>query len=116
MKSIIVFIGAVAAFRPLPGTAPWYRSVADLEENKPEYPINYFVPSFGADEEIKFKPKVFSSMPWVEKNKRPKPHPIDYFVPNFGLDQDILDAQASIAAEEKIHGKWIPVQDENGVW
>lgn len=48
--------------------------------------------------------------------KKPKPHPVDYFVPNFGLDRDIVDTQASIAAQEAKHGKWVPVQDDNGVW
>ena len=35
---------------------------------------------------------------------------------DYGVDQEVLDAQHSIAAIEKVHGAWNPVQDENGYW
>ena len=50
------------------------------------------------------------------KKDAPKPHPVDYKVPNFGVDEDIVNTQAHIAAQEKKHGPWKAVQDDNGFW
>jgi hypothetical protein len=64
--------------------------------------LNYFVPNFGKDQDIKDS---LSNTGNAEKRlkhvmqasfKAPKGHPVDYFVPNFGVDHDILTAQKNI--------------------
>ena len=52
----------------------------------------------------------------LEREKEAKKAAKDYKVPDFGVDKDILDTQRHIADQEKLHGPWNPVQDENGVW
>jgi len=87
------------------------------------HPTNYFVPHFGKDEDNTLTTN--NSLDWAEKSLGHKwnyvkstatPPPKDYAVPNFGVDEDIANTQASIAHQESIHGKWVPVQDDNGVW
>jgi hypothetical protein len=92
--------------------------------NKKTHPMNYFVPNFGKDHLIR---DTDNSVDWAEnylnhtwvpkiKKDQPESHPVDYFVPNFGMDSDIKVAQANIATQEKKHGAWTPVMDDNGVW
>ena len=57
-----------------------------------------------------------SAFPGCPTKKEAASHPKDYKVPNFGMDHDIIDTQKHIADEEKKHGKWTPVQDDNGKW
>ena len=47
-------------FRPYAGTAPWHKEAADIEETsevKPDWPVDYFVPDFGVDEDMKYAKK-----------------------------------------------------------
>jgi hypothetical protein len=93
-------------------------------KNAAKHPMNYFVPNFGVDIDIGESHASLEQAEgelnhtWIPvlKEDIPKGHPVDYFVPNFGLDHEILAAEANIAAEEKKHGAWTPVQDDNGVW
>jgi len=88
------------------------------------HPVDYFVPNFGQDKDVKdslahtSQSETNLNHKWnpVPKKDQPKGHPVDYYVPNFGVDHDIKVAQANIAVQEKKHGTWKPVQDDNGVW
>jgi hypothetical protein len=50
-------MGAISAtkleFRPIPGTAPWHKKVKGPSHQEPDWPVNYFVPNFGKDVDIK---------------------------------------------------------------
>ena len=103
---------------------PMCSSAGCTYKNKAKHPMNYFVPNFGVDQDIGDN---HESLDWAESNLNhtwipllkkdaPDAHPQNYFVPNFGVDEDIVDAQKNIATQEKKHGKWTPVQDDNGVW
>jgi hypothetical protein len=86
--------------------------------------MNYKVPDFGTDHDIK---QTFNSLSRAEKitnntwnyvhpGKDAKKIP-DYRTPDLGLDGDVIGTEASIAHVEKTTGKkWTPVQDENGEW
>jgi hypothetical protein len=86
--------------------------------------MNYKVPDFGTDHDIK---STFNSLAKAEKitnntwdyihpGKDAKKIP-DYRIPDLGLDGDVVGTAASIAHVEKTSGKkWNPVQDENGEW
>ena len=94
-------------YRPLPGTAPWYKEAKASTWVKPDWDVNYFVPNFGQDEDIedslrhteaaeeKLSHKLQASF------KTPKGHPVDYYVPNFGEDHDITVAKKNLAETEK---------------
>lgn len=82
-------------YRPLPGTAPWHKDAEPSTWVKPDWPVDYFVPNFGVDEDIK---RTTRNIKEAEEEgnkklgfsfKKPKGHPVDYFVPNFGEDKDI---------------------------
>lgn len=85
---------------------------------QPEGPkMNYFVPSFGQDHDIKDSltntALVESKLgEWKNAGKSPAPEPPrDYFVPNFGPDQDIKDSLGhTAAAESKLGHKMSYVQ------
>ena len=92
------------------------------EKGAKTHPMNYFVPHFGRDHDLNITD---NSLDWAEKNLGRKWNwtkpakdttPRDYPVANFGVDHDIAATQASIATQEALHGKWHPVQDDNGVW
>ena len=121
----LLLLAVVKAYRPIEGTNPWHKDLAEILEDADElpYPVDYFVPNFGMDEDIKRVDALaraasgYEAWKFVPKDKRPKPHPTDYVVPDFGEDQDIIATQASIVStEEKLKKKFNPVQDENGVW
>ena len=40
-------------YRPLAGTAPWHKDQREYAWFKPEHPVDYFVPNFGVDHDIK---------------------------------------------------------------
>ena len=87
------------------------------------HPTDYFVPHFGEDHDVSDTKK---SSKYAESAlghrwdgppaTPPTPPPMDYFVPNFGEDQDIRNVKAAVAQQEALHGKWAPVQDDNGFW
>jgi len=93
--------------------------------NAKTHPMDYFVPNFGKDADVNH---TWNSLDWAEKNLKHKFNPVlkgdtpdgppmNYPVPNFGQDSDIAATQASIATEEKRQNvKWVPEQDDNGVW
>lgn len=98
----------------------------DYKSEKPKalgYPINYFVPNFGRDRDVK---QTDASLAWAEKNrghqwnyKKPgkKEADPDFRIPDFGLDQDVVWTQENIDLVSKdLKHEWKPVQDENGVW
>ena len=86
------------------------------------HPVDYFVPNFGVDHDIRdlqrhlAAAEKYYNHTMYEGWSKSEPHPTDYPVPNFGLDEDIVNVQSIVAAQEKIHGKWTPVQDDNGYW
>jgi hypothetical protein len=82
-------------YRPLPGTAPWYKEATKSTWEKPDWKVDYFVPNFGQDTTIK---ESIQNMEAAEEKLNhkmkatfnpPKGHPVDYFVPNFGPDHDV---------------------------
>jgi hypothetical protein len=93
------------------------------EKGKKTHPMNYFVPNFGRDRDIK---ATDLSLAWAERslnrtwNYKPKKEEkknTDFRIPDFGLDEDIVDTQSNIAnAQKKLQHDWQPEQDENGVW
>jgi hypothetical protein len=90
-------------------------------KKKDSYPMNYVVPNFGVDQEIKDHneniKKTEEQLGHVWNLKKAEDGPgLDYFVPNFGVDQDIKDAQENIGSAESTLGTWNPKQDANGVW
>lgn len=82
--------------------------------------MNYFVPNFGVDQEIKdADANVKLTETTLGHVFTPKPDgkpSAPYTVPNFGVDQDIKDATQSIGDAQSALGPWNPKQDENGVW
>ena len=115
MKTILLAIGLAAAtqFRPIPGSNPWHKTVAEYRKKKETHPQDYFVPNFGDDDEIEASMKNLKAADKDKKWKYVKPKdgpPKDYFVPDFGIDTDILDTQENIKNTEKKMGKtWTPV-------
>ena len=68
------------------------------DEQKPGYPMDYFVPNFGVDHEILAS---HDGLKWAEKErgynwvwkKEDKPDSDVYKVPDFGVDHDIIGVQ-----------------------
>jgi len=90
-----------------------HKWVIDEKSKAKEHPKDYFVPNFGADQDVG---NSHSSISWAERSlnhkwnydpnaKKAAPPPMNYPVPNFGMDADIAATQANIAAQEKVHGK-----------
>jgi len=81
-------------------------------------PLNYFVPHFGEDQDIKdsrVNLKVAEGiigktyeLPVPAKD----PPPVNYFVPHFGEDKDVTDAKNSIAASEKAQGHELKAKND----
>lgn len=109
---------------------------------KSPYPIDYKVPDYGIDHDIKDSLKHLkdqekkhgkwdlpkdenvdiSSIPACTSigcahDKKPKdPHPMNYYVPNFGVDHDIQASLKNLKDQEKKHGEWkIPKSEDIGV-
>lgn len=87
------------------------------------HPVDYFVPNFGVDHDIKDLQHNLASAEKLYGHrlydgwKKSDPPPKDYSVPNFGIDEDIANVQAIVAAQEKrLNHVWTPVQDDNGAW
>jgi hypothetical protein len=101
-------------FRPVAGSAPWHLDVTTPEFENPGHPVNYSVPDFGVDQDIK---NVSGAIAQSEKKLNKKLHadfgatdsnvatPRNYVVPDFGKDQDIIRTQGSISQSEKVLGK-----------
>jgi len=81
------------------------------------HPMNYFVPNFGVDHDIKTS---HESLDWAEQelnhkwvfngypDKKDEP-PKNYFVPNFGQDEEIAWTQKNIAdASSSLGHDWQP--------
>jgi len=94
-------------YRPLAGTAPWHKDAEANSWVKPTWDVDYFVPNFGLDKDIKVS---LDNVKTTEAKlghklaasfEKPKGHPTDYYVPNFGLDKDIKVAQANLEETEK---------------
>ena len=86
------------------------------------HPIDYFVPNFGVDVDIKATQKHIKDSEkkldhvWTPV-KLDDPHPQDYKVPDLGLDKDIIDAGESIKSSEETLGHvWTPKQDKDDMW
>ena len=84
-----------------------YKGEGDNNEAPTPYPINYAVPNFGQDSDVKDSLRNVAD---VEKELGQKwdilkapaaAPPRNYFVPNFGKDQDISSVDQSLAAAEK---------------
>lgn len=103
-----------AKYRPIEGTQPWHKPASLGEIVDPEHKINYFIPNFGQDTEIR-QSLANTDLAEAEKGtkmvasfKQPKGHPVDYFVPNHGVDSDILVSQGNLKQAEASLGKWTP--------
>ena len=92
----------------------WVYKKQDAKKN--ENPVNYYVPNFGADSDIKLThnnlkaAEIQRGHKWnvVPKDQRPAAHPTDYYVPNFGQSQEVRDVNQALSASEKYHGrKWV---------
>ena len=124
MKSLILFVSSSTAisYRPPEGSNPWHNAASESTWNKPDWEVDYFVPNFGMDTDIKttqanLKATEAKLNVTLTATKLPKPDPTDYFVPNLGMDYDIRDTQASIKETEKTLGHtWTPIEDEDGMY
>ena len=108
-KAIVlgIFLGTVDAvqYRPyVNGRTPWYKDLPKAPE--PNFKIDYFVPNFGMDHEIKMNQKNLKDSEeqyghkFSASFKAPKGHPVDYKVPNFGLDKEIVMNQQNLKDSE----------------
>jgi len=81
-------------------------------ERKAGYDMDYFVPNFGVDQDIKDMAKNLASTEEALSHKfvpklKEDPHDTDYKVPNFGVDRDIKDSFESLNnTEDKLDYKW----------
>ena len=98
-------------YRPYPGTVPWGGAATKPEwEDPQDHKVNYFVPNFGVDSDIKTTFKntadAESALDHVLQASfdPPKEPKRDYFVPNFGEDAEITSTKKNIAAAEKALG------------
>lgn len=84
------------------------------------HPMNYSVPNFGLDHDVK---STFGSISqaenslnkkWVPQLKAnlPKPHPTNYPVANFGMDHDIKTSLSNLNNAQKKYGTWDLPKDE----
>ena len=96
------------------------------DRGKTPYPMDYFVPNFGRDQDIN---QTWSSLDWSEGTNEHKFNPLskkeakklevdgDYRVPDFGLDEDVVQTQEHIKEQEKVQKhEWKPIKDDNGVY
>jgi hypothetical protein len=92
-------------------------------EGAPGHPMDYFVPDFGVDHDIKDSN---TGLAWSEKDlghkwdfkfvKKPA-FEAGFKVPDFGVDQDIIGVQDGLKwAQDELKHKWEPTQDANGYW
>ena len=77
------------------------------DEGKSDHDIDYFVPNFGQDEDVKATLKFAQEAEtdldhqWIIPEGKPKPGPPkDYFVPNFGIDHEIKANNEDLAVAE----------------
>ena len=109
---LAIFLGSADAleFRPyVNGRTPWYTQPP--RGPKDDHPVDYPVPNFGQDKDIRdtmtHTDEAESRLKhkWVGATfKKPKGHPIDYFVPNFGKDKDIVTTQNNLKEAETTTG------------
>ena len=98
-----------ATYRPTVEQAPWYKTASKSTWNTPDWPINYKVPNFGVDSDIKTTQKNIADSEKKLKSKftasfdKPKPPPRDYFVPNLGKDRDLVLNDINLEQAEKQH-------------
>jgi len=83
-------------YRPYEGTNPWHKGPKFPEFVDPtDHPVNYGVPNFGEDSDIKSSFKNTADAEETLKHTMhasfdaPAAPPRDYFVPHFGEDDDI---------------------------
>jgi len=87
------------------------------------HPMDYFVPNFGVDHDIKdsFQGLKISEeqlkhnwdFKFIEKPK----WEAGFKVPDFGVDEEIKYAQEGLKwSENELGTKWTPTQDKNGYW
>ena len=92
---VLLLVSSVSAFRPPTGSVPWHKEISSSTWVKPDWDVDYFVPNFGVDDDIKSTQSHTAVAEDKLKHvmhasfKKPKEHPKDYFVPNFGVDHDI---------------------------
>ena len=97
-------------FRPTVEQAPWYKTAKKSTWNTPDWPVNYKVPNFGVDTELKYTQKNIANAEKSLKTKftasfdKPKGHPVDYTVPNFGKDRDLVINDIDLEQAEAQHG------------
>ena len=111
------------AYRPPEGSVPWHKNVTDSTWVKPDWKVDYFVPNFGVDKDVKSTQKHLAAS---EKKlnhtlfatfKKTDPHPTDYFVPNFGPDENDVKLTASNLEEAEtelghhLYQDWKPPGD-----
>ena len=137
MKSIVFLLGTASAIKqrslvelqedPICSSAAGCYTHHYKDEGKTPYPVDYYVPNFGQDDDVKSslnfasQAEVDREHPWViiPKKDQPKPHPMDYYVPNFGRDKDIDSSDHSLqVAEKQLGHQWdfkFTEKKDNGV-
>merc|ERR1712238_429335 len=101
-------------YRPYPGSVPWGDSATLPEWVAPkDHPVNYFVPNFGTDSDIK---ATFKHTADTEEKldhvlaasfDPPSTFKKNYFVPHFGEDNDIKYTKKNIKdAETALHHEY----------
>ena len=84
---------------------------------KSGHPVDYFVPHFGEDHDIRETKKSYQKEEarqghfWAITPPADDP-PRNYFVPHFGVDQDIKDSVKNLNDQEAKHGSWNLPKDE----
>ena len=78
---------------------------------KGDHPVDYFVPHFGEDHDIKSTKKHIRDAEArfghiLDTSDPPADPPRNYFVPNFGVDSDIKASLKNLDDQEKKLGKW----------
>lgn len=85
------------------------------------HPVDYFVPNFGVDSDIKnslthianAEKSTGSKWGWTDPKDRPAGPPMNYFVPNFGVDEDVKNVLSqSEKAEKKLNTSWVVPKKE----
>jgi len=101
-------------FRPIAGTVPWHEDIKKPEWVDPQdHKIDYFVPNFGMDSDIKASLKntdqaetdLEHKMTTTDEYWEPKKLPWgkDYSLHHFGEDDEIKTSKKNLAeAEEKL--------------
>jgi len=115
--AVLLLVGNVSAVKlerdPLlsdPNKNEWAFKTAAAKG--PGHPVDYFVPNFGVDKEIKNTDHSITDSEaklghfWNIKMKPDAEPPRNYFVPDFGVDNDVKTTLAHAGVAEAKYGHW----------